>query len=65
MTYLQVGDLFPDINLPNHNHRLRQLSQLTSASEVDKRLDFHDGYPIIIVFYRGYSAHAINSNSRC
>lgn len=54
MTHLKIGDPFPDIRLPNHNHRPRQLSYLTNASNLDEHLGFNDGYPLIVVFYRGY-----------
>lgn len=53
-TNLQVGDTFPDFELPNHQNELTQLSQLTQPSLMDKKLGFLDGYPLILVFYRGF-----------
>lgn len=51
---LQVGDRFPDFELPNQQNELIQLSQLTQPSLLDHRLGFLDGYPLILVFYRGF-----------
>jgi peroxiredoxin/cold shock CspA family protein len=53
-TKLQVGDRFPDFELPNQQNELIQLSQLTQPSLLDHRLGFLDGYPLILVFYRGF-----------
>ena len=53
-TNLQVGDKFPDFEVPNHQNELSQLSQLTQPSLLDKKLGFLDGYPLILVFYRGF-----------
>ena len=49
-----IGDIFPDFELPDHNGKLRRLSSLTKQSEADKRYDFKDGYPIVIIFSRGF-----------
>ncbi len=54
MTHLTVGDAFPDIQLPNHNQRFRQVSGYTAPPEIGRRLGFKDGYPLIVIFYRGY-----------
>ena len=53
-TNLQVGDKFPDFEVPNHQNELIQLSQLTQPSLLDEKLGFLDGYPLILVFYRGF-----------
>lgn len=52
-TNLQVGDRFPDFELPNQDNELMQ-SQFTQPSLMDKKLGFWDGYPLILVFYRGF-----------
>lgn len=51
---LRVGDMFPDIELPNHQNEPTRLSQLTRPSLLDEKLSFLDGYPLILVFYRGF-----------
>ena len=51
---LQVNDAFPDITLPNHQNELTQLSHFTKPSLLDKQLGFLDGYPLILVFFRGF-----------
>ncbi len=53
-TNLQVNDQFPDIELPNHQNELTRLSQFTRPSLLDTHLGFLDGYPLILVFYRGF-----------
>src|SRR5260370_14164335 len=53
-TNLQVNDQFPDIELPNHQNELTRLSQFTKPSLLDTHLGFLDGYPLILVFYRGF-----------
>jgi peroxiredoxin/cold shock CspA family protein len=53
-TKLQVGDRFPDFELPNQQNELIQLSQISQPSLLDHRLGFLDGYPLILVFYRGF-----------
>jgi len=53
-TTLQVGDRFPNITLPNHQKELTQLSQVTQPGLIDHKLGFLDGYPLIVVFYRGF-----------
>ncbi len=53
-TNLQVNDQFPDIALPNHQNELTQLSHFTKPSLLDKHLGFLDGYPLILVFFRGF-----------
>ena len=51
---LQVNDAFPDITLPNHQNELTQLSHFTKPGLLDKQLGFLDGYPLILVFFRGF-----------
>jgi peroxiredoxin len=53
-TSLQVNDQFPDITLPNHQNELTRLSRVTRPSLLDQRLGFLDGYPLILVFFRGF-----------
>jgi peroxiredoxin len=53
-TKLQVGDRFPDFELPNQQNELIQLSQISQPSLLGHRLGFLDGYPLILVFYRGF-----------
>jgi len=53
-TNLKVNDRFPDIALPNHQNELTQLSHFTKPSLLDKNLGFLDGYPLILIFYRGF-----------
>ncbi len=53
-TNLQVNDQFPDIVLPNHQNELTRLSQVTKPSLLDEHLGFVDGYPLILVFLRGF-----------
>jgi cold shock CspA family protein/peroxiredoxin len=50
----QAGDAFPDVELPDHRKRPRRLSRYTSPSPLDERLGFDDGYPLIVVFGRGF-----------
>ncbi|MCU0570761.1 MAG: redoxin domain-containing protein [Oculatellaceae cyanobacterium Prado106] len=54
VTTLTVGAGFPDVALPNHENELVQLSSLTQPSLMDRYLGFTDGYPLIVVFYRGF-----------
>src|SRR6267154_296637 len=53
-TNLQVHDQFPDIALPNHQNELTWLSHFTKPGLLDKHLGFLDGYPLILVFFRGF-----------
>jgi len=54
MTTLRPGDAFPDFELPDHSKRPRRLSGFTRPSSLDQRLGFDDGYPLILVFGRGF-----------
>ncbi|MDY8135132.1 redoxin domain-containing protein [Aquimarina sp. 2201CG5-10] len=51
---LQPKDTFPDFELPDHNGKLKKLSSFTKQSEADKRYGFKNGYPIIVIFSRGF-----------
>jgi len=53
-TNLRVNDQFPDIALPSHQNELVGLSQFTRPSLLDTHLGFSDGYPLILVFFRGF-----------
>ncbi|HEU5101597.1 MAG TPA: redoxin domain-containing protein, partial [Roseiflexaceae bacterium] len=53
-TILSIGDRFPDVELPSHEGTPVRLSRLTRPGLLDQRLGFLDGYPLILVFYRGF-----------
>ncbi len=53
-TNLSVGVVFPDFELPDHRKQRRRLSGYTRPSPLDERLGFDDGYPLILVFGRGF-----------
>lgn len=53
-TNLNVGDRFPDFERLNHENELIKLSSLTQPGLMDRYLGFTDGYPLILVFYRGF-----------
>ena len=53
-TNLQINEQFPDIELPNHQNELMRLSHFTKPSLLDTHLGFLDGYPLILVFFRGF-----------
>ncbi len=53
-TNLRAGDAFPDFELPDHRKQPRRLSGYTRPSPLDERLGFDDGYPLILVFGRGF-----------
>lgn len=53
-TNLQVGDKFPDAELANHENEMQKLSNFTQPELMDRYLGFTDGYPLIVVFYRGF-----------
>lgn len=54
MTNLHCGDPFPDFVLLDHRGVDRKLSDYTKPSLLDKKLGFTDGYPLIVVFNRGF-----------
>ena len=51
---LTVNDPFPDIELPDQHGKVRRLSSFTRQSEADRRYGFHNGYPVIVIFSRGF-----------
>ncbi|HEX4205809.1 MAG TPA: cold shock domain-containing protein [Ktedonobacteraceae bacterium] len=53
-TNLRVNDQFPDIELPNHQNVLTRLSHFTTPGLLDRHLGFLDGYPLILIFFRGF-----------
>jgi peroxiredoxin/cold shock CspA family protein len=53
-TNLKVNDRFPDIELPDQQNELKRLSQYTKPGLLDQHLGFLDGYPLILVFFRGF-----------
>lgn len=53
-TNLRIGDAFPDFELPDHRKQPRRLSGYTGPSPLDEKLGFDDGYPLILVFGRGF-----------
>ena len=53
-TNLRVGDVFPDFELPDHRNNPRRLSKFTKPSPMDEKLGFEDGYPLILIFGRGF-----------
>ncbi len=54
MTTLRVNDSFPDIKLLDHRNTKRRISRYTRPSPLDEKLGFTDGYPLIVVFNRGF-----------
>lgn len=53
-TNLAVGDTFPDATLPDQRGHPVRLSALTQPGQVDTHLGFTDGYPLILIFGRGF-----------
>jgi peroxiredoxin/cold shock CspA family protein len=53
-TNLQPNDQFPDLELPDQTAKAIRLSGLTRPGVFDRHLGFEDGYPLIVVFYRGF-----------
>lgn len=53
-THLRVGEIFPDFELPDHRNNPRRLSSFTKPSPMDEKLGFEDGYPLILIFGRGF-----------
>ncbi len=51
---LHAGDVFPDFELPDHRKKPRRLSKFTDPSPMDEKLGFEDGYPLILIFSRGF-----------
>ena len=53
-TNLRVGDVFPDFELPDHRKEPRRLSGYIKPSLMDEKFGFTDGYPLILIFGRGF-----------
>jgi peroxiredoxin len=53
-TNLQIGDTFPDFELPDYRRKQRRHSRFTAPSLLDEKLGFTEGYPLIVVFGRGF-----------
>ena len=53
-TNLQVNDQFPDFSLPDQQNEMVALSRFTKSGLFDRYLGFQDGYPLILVFFRGF-----------
>jgi hypothetical protein len=51
---LRAGNRFPDLELPDHRGRPIRLSRLTAPTTYDMMLGFTDGYPLVVIFYRGF-----------
>jgi hypothetical protein len=51
---IHVGGRLPNFELLDHRKRLLRLSDLTAPTTYDRMLGFADGYPLIVVFYRGF-----------
>lgn len=54
MTTLGINDPFPDLELPDHSGAVRRISRFTQPGQLDERLGFSDGYPLVVVFNRGF-----------
>ncbi|GAC1392752.1 MAG: hypothetical protein NVS4B11_16320 [Ktedonobacteraceae bacterium] len=53
-TTLHVNEQFPDFELPDSRNSMIRLSTLTKPSLLDEKLGFTDGYPLILLFMRGF-----------
>jgi peroxiredoxin/cold shock CspA family protein len=53
-TNLRVGDIFPDFELPDHRKKPRRLSEYVKPSPMNEKLGFTDGYPLVLIFGRGF-----------
>ncbi len=53
-TNLNTDDVFPDFELPDHRKKPRRLSRFTEPSPMDEKLGFEDGYPLVLIFGRGF-----------
>ena len=51
---IKVGGAFPNITLPDHRDRIIDLKGMTSPTTWDNVMGWDDGYPVIVVFYRGF-----------
>jgi peroxiredoxin/cold shock CspA family protein len=64
MTHLKIGDKMPDFALPDQTGTIIRLSSQNKASEFDTRLGFRHGYPLMLVFYRGFFCPRDNAQFR-
>ncbi|MGI8865652.1 MAG: redoxin domain-containing protein [Rubrobacteraceae bacterium] len=64
MTIPKPGDTFPDFILPDHRGAPRKLSDSTKPGAMDEKMGFLDGYPLIVVFYRGFFCPRDNTQLR-
>jgi peroxiredoxin/cold shock CspA family protein len=53
-TNQKIGEVFPDFELPDHRNKPRRLSRFTEPGQLEEKLGFVDGYPVIVVFGRGF-----------
>lgn len=53
-TNLRVGEQFPDFTLPDQQNQMISLSHFTRPGLFERYLGFQDGYPLILVFFRGF-----------
>jgi peroxiredoxin/cold shock CspA family protein len=53
-TNLRVNEQFPDFSLPDQQNQMVSLSHFTRPGLFDRYLGFQDGYPLILVFFRGF-----------
>ncbi len=51
---VKAGEQLPDFALPDHRGKIRKLSGYTQPSPMDRHLGFTSGYPMILVFGRGF-----------
>lgn len=54
MSAYAAGDRFPDLTLPDHRGRPLTLSAFMAPTPYDEVMGWNDGYPLIVVFYRGF-----------
>ncbi len=54
MTTLRINNSFPDLELPDHRNTMRRISHYMKPSLLDEKLGFTDGYPLVVVFNRGF-----------
>ena len=53
-TNLRIGDVFPDFELPDHRKKPCRLSGYVEPSPMAEKLGSTDGYPLILIFGRGF-----------
>jgi peroxiredoxin/cold shock CspA family protein len=53
-TNLRVNEQFPDFSLPDQQNEVVSLSHFTRPGLLDRYLGFQDGYPLILIFFRGF-----------